>query len=169
MSDKQAEFVRLLTRNSSQIYGFILMLSVNRSDAEDVFQETSVVLWEKFDSYQPGTDFRAWACRIAFFKVQSHRRASGRLRILSDDAFEAVAADALAFAEDRDLRGEALAECLEKLAERDRRLLEQKYFVQLSTAQIAEQMSQSTHSIYRSLTRIHGQLLNCMKRSLASN
>jgi RNA polymerase sigma-70 factor (ECF subfamily) len=169
MYDKQADFVRLLTRNSSQIYGFILMLSVNRNDAEDVFQDTSVVLWEKFDTYQPGTDFRAWACRIAFFKVQSHRRASGRLRILSDDVFEALAADALAFAEDRDLRSEALSECLEKLKERDRCLLEQKYFSQHSTAQIAEQMAKSTHSVYRSLARIHSQLLNCMQRSLASN
>jgi RNA polymerase sigma-70 factor (ECF subfamily) len=169
MTDKQAEFVRLLTRYSSQIYGFILMLSVNRTDAEDVFQETSVVLWEKFDSYQSGTDFRAWACRIAFFKVQSHRRTSGRFRTLSDDAFEAVAADALALVDVNDLRGEALAECLDKLSERDRRILEQKYFGQLTTVQLAEQMSQSTHSIYRALTRIHSQLLNCMQRSLATH
>lgn len=169
MTDKQAEFVRLLTRYSSQIYGFILMLSVNRSDAEDVFQETSVVLWEKFESYLPGTDFRAWACRIAFFKVQSHRRSSGRFRTLSDEAFEALAADALALVEEKDVRGDALAECLEKLADRDRRLLEQKYFGQLTTAQLAKQLSQSTHSVYRALTRIHNRLLECMQRSLASN
>ena len=169
MTDKQAEFVRLLTRHSSQIYGFILMLSVNRIDAEDVFQDTSVVLWEKFDSYEPGTNFRAWACRIAFFQVQNHRRATGRLRSLSDEAFSAVAADALAMVEDRDIRGDALTECLEKLPERDRRLLEQKYFGQLTTAQIAEQWSQSTHSIYRSLSRIHGKLLHCMRRALASS
>jgi RNA polymerase sigma-70 factor (ECF subfamily) len=90
------------------------------------------------------------------------------MRVLSDAAFEALAADALAFAEDRDLRGEALAECLDKLAERDRRLLEQKYFGQATTVQLAEQRSQSTHSIYRALTRIHSQLLQCMQRSLAS-
>jgi len=169
MADKQAEFVRLLTRYSSQIYGFILMLSVNRTDAEDVFQETSVVLWEKFNSYQPGTDFRAWACRIAFFKVQSHRRTSGRLRTLTDSAFEAIAADALAMVEVNDVRGEALAECLDKLSDRDRRLLDHKYFGKMTTAQLAEQMSQSTHSIYRSLTRIHSQLLNCMQRSLIAH
>lgn len=169
MTDKQTEFVRLLTRYSSQIYGFILMLSVNRTDAEDVFQETSVVLWQKFDSYESGTDFRAWACRIAFFKVQSHRRTSGRFRTLSDGAFEAIAADALAMVEVNDLQGEALAECLDKLSDRDRHLLEQKYFEKMTTAQLAEQMSQSTHAIYRSLTRIHSQLLNCMRRSLAAN
>jgi RNA polymerase sigma-70 factor (ECF subfamily) len=168
MSDRQAEFVRLLTRYSSQIYGFILMLSVNRSDAEDVFQETSVVLWEKFDAYESGTDFRAWACRIAFFKVQSHRRERGRLRTLSDEAFAAVAADALAYVEKKDARGEALAECLEKLSAGDRRLLEQRYFGRLTTVQLAEERSQSTHAIYRALARIHNQLLNCMQRSMAT-
>jgi RNA polymerase sigma-70 factor, ECF subfamily len=167
MSNKQAEFVRLLTRHSSQIYGFILMLSVNRGDAEDVFQDTSVILWQKFDTYEPGTNFRAWACRIAFYQVQNHRRTASRLKTISDEAFEALAADALAFVEKPDIRGEALDECLEKLAQRDRRLLEQKYFGQLSTAQIAEQRAQSTHSIYRALTRIHRQLLQCMERALA--
>jgi RNA polymerase sigma-70 factor, ECF subfamily len=169
MTNKQAEFVRLLTRHSSQIYGFILMLSVNRGDAEDVFQDTSVVLWEKFDTYESGTNFRAWACRIAYFQVQNHRRAMGRLKTLSDEAFEALAADALALVEERDVRGEALNECLEKLRDVDRRLLEQKYFGQMTTAQLAEQRAQSTHSIYRALTRIHSQLWQCMQRSLASN
>ena len=169
MKEKQAEFVRLLTRHSSQIYGFILMLSVNRSDAEDVFQDTSVVLWEKFDSFEPGTNFRAWASRIAYFQVQNHRRAKGRLRSLSDAAFDALAADALSFVDEQDIRSEALAECVEKLSERDRRLLEQKYFGQLSTAQIAHEWSQSTYSIYRALSRIHSKLLQCVRRAMASS
>jgi RNA polymerase sigma-70 factor, ECF subfamily len=145
------------------------MLSVNRSDAEDVFQDTSVVLWEKFDSFELGTNFRAWACRIAFFQVQNRRRANRKLRSISDDAFEALAADALALVDQQDSRGEALSECLEKLPERDRRLLEQKYFGQMSTVQLAEQRSQSTHSIYRALSRIHNKLLQCMERALASS
>lgn len=168
MVENQAEFVRLLTRHSSQIYGFILMLSVNRTDAEDIFQETSVVLWEKFATYERGTNFRAWACRIAYFQVLTHRRTSGRLRSLTDAAFDALAADALAIVEEGDHRKEALAECLEKLADRDRRLLEQKYFVSLTTAQIAEQTSKSTYSVYRALSRIHANLLQCMRRAMTS-
>lgn len=31
-----------------------------QADADDVMQEISVVLWEKFDSLLEGVDFRAW-------------------------------------------------------------------------------------------------------------
>jgi RNA polymerase sigma-70 factor (ECF subfamily) len=55
------EFIRLLSLHTSSIYTYIRVLIPNRTDAEDVFQETSRTLWEKFDEYQPGTDshFRA--------------------------------------------------------------------------------------------------------------
>jgi RNA polymerase sigma-70 factor, ECF subfamily len=169
MADRQADFVRLLTQHSSRIFGFVLALCVNRSDAEDVFQNTSVVLWEKFDAYQPGTNFLAWACRIAYFEVLYDRRKTGRVRTLSDEAWQALAGDALAISDEKEEHQEALAECLQKLSAADRDLLEQKYFSQRSVAEIAAAGSKSVHSIYRALSRIHDALLQCMRRSMAAN
>lgn len=165
---KEAEFVRLLTRHSSQIFGFILMLSVKRTDADDIMQETSVVLWEKFDSYIPGTSFQAWACRIAYYETLRQRRSDGRVQFLSDNVFTLLASDALSIMEQTDVNKEALADCLDKLAEKDRRLIEQKYFVQLSTSEIAKRSERSVDSIYRALTRIHSLLSRCMHRELES-
>jgi RNA polymerase sigma-70 factor len=169
MADRQAEFVRLLTQYSSRIFGFVLALCVNRADAEDVFQNTSVVLWEKFDTYQPGSNFFAWACRIAYFEALYDRRKSSRVRTLSDEAWQALAADALAINEEKQDSQEALAECLEKLSAADRDLLHQKYFLQRSVAQIAESCSKSIHSIYRALSRLHDNLLECVRRAMAAN
>jgi RNA polymerase sigma-70 factor len=169
MADRQAEFVRLLTQYSSRIFGFVLALCVNRADAEDVFQNTSVVLWEKFDTYQPGSNFFAWACRIAYFEALYDRRKSSRVRTLSDEAWQALAADALAINEEKQDSQEALAECLEKLSAADRDLLHQKYFLQRSVAEIAESCSKSIHSIYRALSRLHDNLLECVRRSMAAN
>ena len=45
-SDPQIEFVRLLLRHERRIYAFIRSLLPNRDDAEDVLQETSIVLWK---------------------------------------------------------------------------------------------------------------------------
>jgi DNA-directed RNA polymerase specialized sigma24 family protein len=70
--------------------------------------------------------------------------------------------------EKNDLDKEALADCLERLAETDRQLIEQKYFVQLNTMEIAERSSRSVHAIYRALTRVHGLLLRCMRKALES-
>jgi RNA polymerase sigma-70 factor, ECF subfamily len=130
MADRQAEFVRLLSQHSSRIFGFLLALCVNRTDAEDVFQNTSVVLWEKFDTYQRGTNFLAWACRIAYFEALYDRRKSRRVKTLSDAAWEALAVDALQQSDAQEDHRETLADCLQKLKPADRQLLHEKYFLQ---------------------------------------
>jgi RNA polymerase sigma-70 factor len=168
MADRQAEFVRLLTQHSSRIFGFVLALCVNRSDAEDVFQNTSVVLWEKFETYQLGTNFLAWACRIAYFEALYDRRKTRRVRTLSDQAWQALATDALAISEEKEDRQEALAACLDKLSANDRGLLEQKYFSQRSVAEIAAATSRSVHSVYRALSRIHDSLMRCVRRAMSA-
>jgi RNA polymerase sigma-70 factor len=168
MADRQAEFVRLLTQHSSRIFGFVLALCVNRSDAEDVFQNASVVLWEKFDTYQSGSNFLAWACRIAYFEALYDRRKTRRVRTLSDEAWQALATDALAISDQKEDRQEALADCLQKLSPADRSLLEQKYFSQRSVVEIAAATTKSVHSIYRSLSRIHDVLLQCVRRVMAA-
>ena len=89
------------------------------------------------------------------------------MRILSDEAWEALASDALATSDDVSERQAALGECLEKLVAADRKLLEQKYFSQLSVAEIAALQSRGDSSIYRALSRIHQQLLRCVNRTLA--
>jgi len=164
MAESQAEFVRLLTQHSSRIFGFVLALCVHRADAEDVFQNTSVILWEKFDTYEHGTSFLAWACKVAYFEVLYNRRKSGRMRTISDQAWEALVGDAMAAAQDAGDRKESLAACLEKLAAADRQLLEQRYFGQLPVAEIAVSTRRSVHAIYRALSRVHDSLLQCMQR-----
>ena len=47
------EFIRLLMENERRIYAYILTLLGNGADAEDVLQETSIILWDKFAEFQP--------------------------------------------------------------------------------------------------------------------
>jgi RNA polymerase sigma-70 factor, ECF subfamily len=168
MANSQAEFVRLLTQHSSQLFGFILALTANRADAEDVFQNTSVVLWEKFDAFEPGTSFYAWACRIAYFEALYQRRKTKRMKTISDEAWHALANHALAVSDAPDAGEQALADCLEKLPAADRDILEKKYYAKLSVAEIAAACSKSVHSIYRTLSRVHDQLLQCVRRKLTT-
>jgi RNA polymerase sigma-70 factor, ECF subfamily len=169
MTDPHAEFVRLLTQHSSQIFGFVLALCLNRTDAEDVFQNTSVTLWKKFETYQPGTNFRAWACQIAYYEVMAARRKNSRVTTLTDQAWELLAADALSAWQQQDDRREWLADCLEKLPTADRQLLEQKYFSRDSVVEIANRCARSVNSVYRGLRRIHGLLIDCMQRAQSSD
>jgi len=167
MGDAQSEFVRLLTANSSRLFSFVLSLCVNRDDAEDVFQNTSVVLWEKFDSYERGTNFLAWACRISYFESLYHRRKTSRMRTISDAAWEALHADALQAVDGAADQQEALTSCLNRLSAADRDLLEQRYFARMSVAEVAARCSKSIHAVYRALSRVHDSLLQCVRRELS--
>ena len=77
-----------------RLYAYVLTLLPNRADADDVLQETSLVMWDKFDPADPPADFLAWARRVAYHKVldfyKKSRRADARLE------FDAQTASALA-------------------------------------------------------------------------
>ena len=71
------EFSELLREGRGRVFGYLLALVQNLADAEDLYQQTALLLWEKFDQYQPGTDFGSWATTVAalhgaeFFATQS--------------------------------------------------------------------------------------------------
>ena len=46
---------------------------------EDVFQEVAMILWKKFDLYDPVRPFGAWARGIAIRKILEDRRLRGKL------------------------------------------------------------------------------------------
>src|SRR3954453_5533910 len=78
---KSRLFLRLFLQNERRLYAYILTLLPRRADAEDVLQETSLVMWDKFDEQAPPTDFAAWGCRIAYFKVLDFFKRSQRSRV----------------------------------------------------------------------------------------
>ena len=47
-----------------QLFSTALRMTRNRADAEDLMQETYTKAWRAFDSYQQGTNLRAWLFRI---------------------------------------------------------------------------------------------------------
>lgn len=165
-SDNTSEFIRLFSLHTSSIYTYIRVLIPNRPDAEDIFQETSQTLWEKFEEYTHGPDsgFRAWALRIAQNKVLDYRRRELRRRKLFRDETQLMLDQvALAAMDSLDLRLEPLNDCYRKLSEDDRQLLVARYRVGEAVENIAAQMGRSVHQVYRALRRIHGALFDCVR------
>jgi RNA polymerase sigma-70 factor len=163
------EFARLFSRNARRIYGFIMTLVFNHHDAEEVFQNTNVVLWNKFADFQPGSNFFAWASRIAYYEVLSLMKQERRSRTFSDESLELLANEAVALSDRSSERYDALEDCLSRLAAPDRELLQERYYYQRPPKQIAAIQARSVHAIYRALSRIHNTLLNCVQRTLKSD
>jgi RNA polymerase sigma-70 factor, ECF subfamily len=72
--DRSAVFVELLTQHQRKLFSYIYTLVPNVTDTDDLLQETNLVLWNKRLDFKLGTNFSAWACRIAYFNVQNFLR-----------------------------------------------------------------------------------------------
>jgi len=166
-SAKTERFVRDLTENARRIYAYIFSLVPNWADADEIFQEASATIWEKYDEYQPDTGFREWAFRIAYFKVLQHRKAQAKnvLRF-SDQFIEAVDGDTQAGGDLWVRRHRLLGECYEELRPQDRELIDFRYEPDATTKSIALRVGRSVDAVYKSLNRIHGQLLDCIESKL---
>jgi RNA polymerase sigma-70 factor (ECF subfamily) len=162
-------FTRLLLQNQKRIAGLIFSLVPRGTDADDVMQETCAVMWRKFGEFQPGTDFGAWALRIARFQVMSYyarqKRAQARL---SDETIEAIA-DTLADArwESSD-RAEALRTCVGQLKEREFDLVQRRYHGGENVDEIARRLGSTVHAVYKALARLHVRLHACVNAKLHS-
>jgi RNA polymerase sigma-70 factor (ECF subfamily) len=164
---KHDEFLRLFSSHSQRIYEFILTLVMRQADAEEIFQDTSLILWKKFDTYDPAGNFRAWACRIAYLEVLQLRRANRRLQTFSDEALALLAEKAIAHSDDSGRRQAALEECLEGLQPHDREMIEHRYYHRRAPKEIASLRDCSVYAVYRALARVHSALLNCVQIRLS--
>lgn len=160
------EFLKLFSLHSRRVYEFISTLVLRGADADEVFQNTCVVLWKKFDSYDPEGSFYSWACKIAYLEMLYLRRTNKRLQTFSEEVLELLAENMLSRASHLNLRQSALEDCLQKLNVSDRNLIEQRYYFQKRPKEIARERTRSVDSIYRALTRIHMALRDCVGRSL---
>src|SRR3954454_25062872 len=107
--DRSKQLMALITRHQRQIFAYIYTLVPRRHDAEDLLQETSVVICEKFHEFRPGSDFVAWACQIAWWRVRYSRQKFARSKVVFDqDVLDAVARTASTMATEVDERHEAL-------------------------------------------------------------
>ena len=86
-SGQHEQFAERFVRSQDRIYAYVVTLLPNRTDAEEVFQQTSLVLWKKWQQFDPSRDFVAWACGIAHHEVQNFlrkHRDKGRVALSED-------------------------------------------------------------------------------------
>jgi RNA polymerase sigma-70 factor, ECF subfamily len=162
------QFVQLFAQVRDGLFAYIFSLLPHWSDAEDVFQQTSLVLWRKFGDFQPGSSFLAWACRVAFFEVRNFRRTAGRDRLRFGDALLGqLAAERDVSREITNRKRELLIDCIAKLSEDQRRLLDRAYEQNdMTIQQLAEELHRAPQTIYNRLNLIRRTLFECLQAAM---
>jgi RNA polymerase sigma-70 factor (ECF subfamily) len=167
-TETRKRLMTLMTRHQRQIFGYLCALVPNRADAEDLLQETSLVICEKFDDFKEGTDFVAWACQIAWWNVRRARQKFARSKVVfDDDVVEAVADTAVTMLAEIDQRHEALAHCMQRLHPRDRDLLITRYEPGGGVEAAAQRSGRSMEAAYKALARLRKMLHDCVTHRLA--
>ena len=168
-TESRKRLMALITRHQRQIFAYIYTLVPDRPDAEDLLQETCVVICDKFEEFTPGTDFVAWACQIAWWRIRYSRQKFARSKVVFDDTvLEAVARTASTMREELNERHEALAACLQKLAPRDRELVLTRYEPGSGVAEAARRSGRSMDAAYKALNRLRKLLHDCVTDQLAN-
>lgn len=162
------EFVQLFTRYQRRLYVYILAQVHNPVDAEEVLQETNLVVWRKCRQFEPGTNFLAWCSRIASYEVLKYRERRRKDKLhFSEQFLEAVSQEVVESEDRLEEQRKALHVCLGKLRPRDRELIRQRYASGKNGKAVAEVLGRPANSVYQSLGRIRKTLLKCIKRRLA--
>lgn len=167
----ESELVLMITRHQAAIYAYILTIHPNRVAAQDILQETNLVICRKSDEFEAGSNFKAWAFRIAYWQTMAHLKRVQRsgLVALEPDVLELVAAeveDELVDFEDRHL---ALKSCLQKLPPGDASILLAHYQTGESLAEISGRLGRTREALKQVLLRIRRTLRACIERQLTSD
>ena len=163
------EFVQLFSRIQRRLYLHILKQVGSPNDAEEILQETNVVIWNKFHRFELGTNFVAWSFQIANFEVLKYRdRKRSNKLVFSGDLLEVIAQESEEQEDDLDLRRAALQECLQNLRSADRELIQQRYQPGNTGEGVARQLDRPINSVYQSIGLIRKTLFECINRRLAA-
>jgi RNA polymerase sigma-70 factor (ECF subfamily) len=164
------EFVFLLARHDRMLGGYVSSMVPHAPDADDILQETKAKLWRHFDDYETGTNFGAWARKVAFHQVLAFRKRRNRDRLdFSDEFIQAVAEEAERSAPQLEARQRVLQVCIAKLPGDHRKVVLLRYDEQLSLEEIAGRTSRTVGALYRLLSRVRRVLHDCVSKQLTTD
>lgn len=161
-------YIEQLVALQTRLYAYVLTLLADVQAAEDVLQETNLVLFRKAAEFTEGTDFDAWAFRTARNQCLAYWTLRGRDRLVLADhvLFASVSPNPLSQPE-FDRRREALGECLQRLPANQRDLVRARYAPDGSVSGLAKAAGRTEAAISQSLYRIRTALGRCVQARLS--
>ena len=166
----EEEFIKIYVSHQRRVFCFITTLLPRYEDAEEVFQQFSLVIWNKrFEYDESKGDFFRWACGISWNLVRNFKRVDARARraVSASPELEQLAERCMDDISDTDEMTSALEICLEKLPPKEKQLLYDAYTGETKINEIADHMNMSSTRMYGILKRLRQSLAICIKNQMA--
>ncbi|QDV71932.1 sigma-70 family RNA polymerase sigma factor [Botrimarina mediterranea] len=159
----RGDFVQLLTKAQLGLLRYITTLVGNPEAASNILQNTNLLLWQKADEFEPGTNFDAWATTVAYWQVRAYGRDRKRDRHIFSDELVVQLADETDEGRDMDVTISLLRSCLQSLGDSSRELISMRYNLGLSIQQLSSRLDKSPSAVKGALLRARRALRQCIE------
>jgi RNA polymerase sigma-70 factor (ECF subfamily) len=141
-------------------------------DADEIAHRAFVEAFKKIDTYAPGTSFFAWLCAIArnllLYDLRQARNEARKREHYHDELLAgALEAEVAASPEIDETRVAALRDCVARLPEAARAVIDLRYGRGASVAAIAAQIGKTVAAVKFQLFDLRRRLRDCVTRRLA--
>ena len=153
----------LFLSHQTKINSFIVYLVPPKQDSEDILQETLMEMWRKFDQFEDGSNFLAWSCTIAKFKIMNYRRKKKNNKLqFNDQLLQIIENESERSISAIESRISRLKECVRSLSPKESKLLRLRYEDDLTFREIANIFGYSHQAICRAMGAVHSRLVHCL-------
>jgi RNA polymerase sigma-70 factor (ECF subfamily) len=162
-----AEAERLVVRHQAGVWRYLRAMGCDVNEADDLTQDTFVsVLRRPFTDYgEVATS--AYLRRVAFSRLVSIRRKSGREKLVGELHELDIVWGRLAGGDQWEVMLEALQLCLKSLSDRARLALQLRYRDRVPRAGIADALEITEHGVKNLMQRAKKQLRTCIERRIS--
>ena len=148
------------------VLGYLIRLSGNLADAEDLLQMANVTAWEKREEFESGSNFVAWLCTIGRNHYLNHSNKSQRHQTvpLLDSDVEKMVENRHQEREQEETRKRRLLQiCLERLIDRQREFVEEFYLQGKTLRELADDNRMNANAVAQILHRARQNLIDCVR------
>ena len=158
----EAAFAQLAARHSSRIWQLVVLNSRQIRDAEEIFQDIWVAVWENIKGLREVSSFGAWLRKIAYTTCRRYYTANSRTtgdEILqsAEQLAETIDRDVLARFRETELRT-AVTEAVHDLPEKVRAVAVLYYLEMWTIKEIATELGLAVGTVKTKLSQIRARL-----------
>ena len=166
-AETRERLTRLWLEAEPAVRAFVFAAISSFSDAEDVVQKVALTVARRFHEYDTGRSFEAWVIWLAKSRVIDHYRVAGREKLVfSESLLDQLGHSLVTRQTAKSDRAAALEQCIEKLPEKSRQLLELRYEDGASAEEMAASLKSSAGSVRVMLHRIRNLLADCIQKEM---
>ncbi|MDX1968944.1 MAG: sigma-70 family RNA polymerase sigma factor [Planctomycetaceae bacterium] len=164
-------FEILVRENADMLTAYLRSVIRDASAADDVFQETMLTAWRRLGDYDKTRPFGPWLRGIAARTMLAWRRQRARSFALCDEEIlEHLGARCETIqsqpGDTWDQKLEGLRDCVDKLPDRYREVIQRRYAEEEPAESLAERLQITAETLKKRLQRGRARLMECLERKL---